>query len=222
MHTADLLEAESDNRSKFGLRLFSARKKARLTQQEVASKVGMTQSAFARLERSGEWSHFTDSFARLLNVDYEWLAHGLKEQSELGLPEHTGAVPVYRPDELRDLQHVLQSKHHKADEYLPLMRTCPRSFAYKVEGNSMLSADGRGFTQGCYIIVDPERTKPQSGDKVLALVIGESEEESYISFKVFMAEDNRRWLEPMNPIIKPYQGNFKVLGTVIGRYEKIA
>jgi SOS-response transcriptional repressor LexA len=40
-----------------------------------------------------------------------------------------------------------------------------------------------------------------------------------VTFKAYKEEDGRRWLQPLNPTHQPIREPFKVLGTIIGKWE---
>lgn len=77
------------------------------------------------------------------------------------------------------------------------------------------SGNARTYPEGCFIFVDPERRSPVNGDRIVACLVGSNE----VTFKVFKDEDGRRWLQPLNPSHEPIREPFKVLGTVIGKWE---
>ncbi|MFT3815447.1 MAG: S24 family peptidase [Acidovorax sp.] len=99
---------------------------------------------------------------------------------------------------------------------------CPVShsngtFALRVRGDSMTAPSGAGRTypEGCIIFVDPERLAPVNGDRVVACLEGSHE----VTFKVYKNEDGRQWLMPLNPQHEPIREPFRVLGTVLGKWE---
>ncbi len=99
---------------------------------------------------------------------------------------------------------------------------CPVShssstFALRVRGDSMTAPHGnsRTYPEGCIIFVDPERRTPVNGDRVVACLEGSHE----VTFKVYKNEDGRQWLQPLNPSHEPIREPFKVLGTVLGKWE---
>lgn len=103
-----------------------------------------------------------------------------------------------------------------AESWLP----CPvnhgsRAFALRVRGDSMTASYGRTYPEGCIIFVDPDRRSPVNGERIIAKMAGTDE----VTFKVFKEEDGRRWLQPLNPSHLPIREAFKVLGTVIGKWE---
>lgn len=99
---------------------------------------------------------------------------------------------------------------------------CPVShssstFALRVRGDSMTAPHGnsRTYPEGCIIFVDPERKTPVNGDRIVACLEGSHE----VTFKVYKNEDGRQWLQPLNPSHEPIRAAFKVLGTVLGKWE---
>lgn len=91
------------------------------------------------------------------------------------------------------------------------------TFALRVRGDSMTAPHGNGRTypEGCIIFVDPERRSPLNGERIVACL--ESTHE--VTFKVYKNEDGRQWLQPLNPSHEPIRESFKVLGTVLGKWE---
>ncbi len=79
----------------------------------------------------------------------------------------------------------------------------------------MTAPHGRTYPEGCIIYVDPEQLNPENGMRVIAKLAGTDE----VTFKVYKREDNRVWLQPLNPSHLPIREAFRVLGTVIGKWE---
>ena len=93
----------------------------------------------------------------------------------------------------------------------------PSTFVLRVRGDSMTAATGSGRTypEGCFIFVDPELRNPNNGDRVIACLLDSND----ATFKIFKEEDGRRWLQPINLSHEPIREPFKVMGTVIGKWE---
>lgn len=104
----------------------------------------------------------------------------------------------------------------EAEKWMP----CPiphskASYVLRVKGDSMTSQFGRTYPEGCLIFVDPEKRSPMNGDRIIAKIEGEDE----VTFKVYKSEDGRQWLQPLNSSHLPIREAFRVLGTVIGKWE---
>ena len=79
----------------------------------------------------------------------------------------------------------------------------------------MTSRHGRSYPDGCVIFVDPAKKCPTNGDRIIAKLDGTNE----VTFKVFKEEDGRRWLQPLNENHLPIRDQFRIVGTVIGKWE---
>lgn len=93
----------------------------------------------------------------------------------------------------------------------------PNTFVLRVRGDSMTATSGHGRTypEGCFIFVDPDLRNPVNGERVVACLLSGNE----ATFKIFKNEDGRRWLQPINPSHEPIREPFRILGTVIGKWE---
>lgn len=164
--------------------------------------------------------------ASALGVNQQWLATGegkmLASKQNLNVeagPDIKGKVPLvswvragawceaFSPVDVSEAERWLDC---------PVSHS-PSTFVLRVRGDSMTAASGNGRTypEGCLIFVDPERRDPNNGDRVVACLLGTNE----VTFKVYKHEDGRRWLLPLNPTHEPIREPFKVLGTVIGKWE---
>lgn len=103
-----------------------------------------------------------------------------------------------------------------AEEWLPVFRNgSPHSYALRVQGDSMTAPHGKSYPEGTMIVVDPDQRSPSSGQRIIAKLVGTNA----VTFKVFVEEDGRRWLKPLNPQHPPIIDEFRVLGTVVAKYE---
>lgn len=103
-----------------------------------------------------------------------------------------------------------------AEQWLPCPRQhSDRTFALRVRGDSMTAPHGRSYPEGCIIFVDPEQRQPVNGQRVIAKLVGSED----VTFKVFKDEDGSKWLQPLNPTHPPLRGSFRIIGTVIGKWE---
>ena len=114
----------------------------------------------------------------------------------------------------QDIADTFQSED--AERHLPIFRGhSSKTYALKVRGDSMTASYGKSYPSGCYVIVDPIKTSPVNGDRIIALTPGAKE----ATFKVYKDEDGRRWLAPLNNTHQIILEPFEVLGTVIGKWE---
>lgn len=95
-------------RSEFGKRLLLARKTiTKLTQQQAAKAVGMSQSNYAELEKNGQGSAFTPALAALFGVNVDWLAYGKGEMlPSAAQEEHTERMRAAAISILGMLRHI--------------------------------------------------------------------------------------------------------------------
>lgn len=206
-------------RSEFGERLLHARKHAKKTQVQTANAVGMSQGSYAELEKIGQGSTFTVAIAKFFGVNPEWLESGkggmLANVSTTRA--FSGEVPVISWIQAGSWNEAADSfQPGEADRYLPIVRGhSANTFALKVRGDSMTAQHGKSYPEGCYIIVDPARCTPVNGERIVAKLEGTDE----VTFKVYKEEDGRRWLAPLNQMHPPIFEPFKVIGTVISKFE---
>jgi SOS-response transcriptional repressor LexA len=114
-------------------------------------------------------------------------------------------------DEATDNFHV-----GDAEDWFPMpKRAGPHTYCLRVEGDSMTAPYGKTYPAGCVIFVDPDLRAPANGARVIAKLEGSAE----VTFKVFVQEAGRIFLRPLNPQYPPIYDAFKVIGTVIGKWE---
>lgn len=162
-----------------------------------------------------------------LGVNEKWLATGegpmLGSQDALSNvepgPRLRGKVPLVSWVQAGNWCEAVTPMHVTESER---WMDCPvshssQTFALRVRGDSMTAPSGnnRSYPEGCYIFVDPERRDPVNGDRVVACLLDAHE----VTFKVYKNEDGRQWLQPLNPSHEPIREPFKVLGTVLGKWE---
>lgn len=79
----------------------------------------------------------------------------------------------------------------------------------------MTAASGKSYPHGCVIFVDPELRTPDNGARIVAKLEGSNQ----VVFKVFMRDAGRTWLRALNRDYEPIREPFKVIGTVVGKWE---
>ncbi|MDH0494118.1 LexA family protein [Comamonas aquatica] len=204
------------------------------------SRAGITQAELARLcgvkpPSVNGWLSGKSKFLRgenllqaanALKVNQQWLATGEGPMSnpsshsnlEPG-PNLRGKVPLVSWVQAGAWCEAVYTTHvTEAERWMD----CPvahssQTFALRVRGDSMTAPSGaaRTYPEGCFIFVDPERKNPVNGDRVVACLLDANE----VTFKVYKNEDGRQWLQPLNPTHEPIREPFRVLGTVLGKWE---
>lgn len=153
--------------------------------------------------------------ARKLELPERWFDLG-KANTEAA-PSIKGAVPLISWIQAGNWAEASDPFHPgDAEAWIPSLRpTSGQAFALRVRGDSMTAPHGKSYPEGCIIIVEPERRSPVNGERIIAKLSGSND----VTFKVFKEEDGRRWLQPLNPSHAPIRELFKVLGTVVGKWE---
>lgn len=207
-----------------GERIKWARQQRGLTQQALARAAGVSTSTIGNLE-SGlrEKPRELNAIAGALQASISWIESGRGTWNhdpnvEPG-PDVRGLVPLIswiRAGSWDEASDPLVPGD--AEKWL----ACPTphsssSYVLRVKGDSMTAPHGntRTYPEGCLIFVDPEKRSPVNGDRIIAKLEGENE----VTFKAYKNEDGRQWLQPLNPSHEPIRQKFRVLGTVIGKWE---
>lgn len=207
-------------RSEYGNRLHQARKRAHMTQAALCKAVGISQSTLSELEHDAQGSSHTATLARALNVRAEWLATGELPMQISNVepgPSLRGVVPLISWVQAGQWTGAIDPlQPGEAEAWLSCPRShSPSTYALRVRGDSMTAQHGKTYPDGSVIFVDPEKRTPVNGDRIVAKLEGSDD----VTFKVYKNEDGRQWLQPLNPSHEPIRDEFKVLGTVIGKWE---
>lgn len=189
--------------TEFGQRIKAARKKARLTQEQLAQAIGISQGSLSEMENKGMSSTYTVQIAQACGVDATWLATGqggIAGQLQNVTPvELRAKVPVIGWVQAGAFQGVEDVFHPgEADEFADVREAAVsgNAFALRVEGDSMLSPypGERSFPPGMILIVDPNKTAG-AGDYVIAKDVVTQQ----ATFKKLAYDGGRWFLKPLNP-----------------------
>lgn len=210
----------------------SLSRRADLSQAGLARACGISRAsvnAWVNGKTDSIDGKFLTTAASYLGVNAHWLSTGEGAMlPSAGTPVHANTEPG--PDLRGKVPLISWVRAGKwcdaADPHLPgqadRWMDCPVShsastFALRVRGDSMTAPHGnsRTYPEGCYIFVDPEKRTPNNGDRVIACLEGTDE----VTFKIYKNEDGRQWLQPLNPSHEPIRESFKILGTVLGKWE---
>lgn len=192
------------------------------TKADLARKVGVTGSAVNQW-LSGDTKSLKASVAqdleRVTGYRADWIINGWLPK-RVGELRTINAVPLITSAQAAQWDYLCDT--YQADSSTRWMASCAphggRSYALQISGDSMVAPGlARSYPAGSFVFVDPDRRDPADGERIIARIsrLGDSG----LTFKVFKAEDGRRWLQPINPMHEPIRETFEVLGTVIGKWE---
>lgn len=208
--------------------IFEAKKKTLgLSQETLAEQMGMGQSGVAQLLNGANAINTTHAaqFAKILGVKvddfsptlaaeiaamFEAIANGRNHSAVFEYPLLTevqagsfSAVNCYMAKDAKDWVSTT-------------VKASATSFWLEVSGHSMTAPPGvkPSFPEGMLILVDPEQDV-EAGDFCVAGIYNDSE----VTFKRFIWEDGKPWLEPLNPNPR-YQAiecseNCRIIGKVV-------
>ncbi|MDB5774694.1 MAG: phage repressor like transcriptional regulator, family [Herbaspirillum sp.] len=185
-------------------RLRWARKKKRLSQEELGKLAGVSQSTIGNLEAGTRASaRKIASIAAALNVDALWLAEGKPRPAirhapdiEPG-PDIHGQVPLINWVQAGCFSLMRESYlPSEADMWLACpVAHGPRTYCLRVVGRSMASEDG--YYEGEIIFVDPDAEALPGRDVIVTTVDGES------TFKRLKMDIDGYYLLALNPKWEP-------------------
>jgi SOS-response transcriptional repressor LexA len=199
-------------------RIKLAREKMGLTHEQFAKLLGVSRGSVQQWEKgiTAPNRGRQPAVASLLGITVAELMSDANNVADVS--QEFGVVPLIAWEKAGDWAEAAKPlQPGEAEKWLPChVGHSGKSFALRVQGDSMAAPFGRTYPQGCIIFIDPERQTPVNGDRVLAKILGTSS----VTFKVYKEEDGRRWLQPLNPSHEPIRQPFKVLGTVFMKIEE--
>lgn len=213
--------------TEFGLRLKAARKAAKMTQAELAKKVGIGQSTIAELEKTGNGSSHVPVIAAALKCSALWLATGDGSMKD-GFDQNVSPAPLgMRPYPV--ISHVQAGALKEiAVPYGPGDGfdveygdddASQWSFFLEIEGDSMLP----DFRPGDRVLIDPD-VSPNPGDFVAAR--NTKQEATFKKYRVRGIDESGHEvfeLVPLNdnyPVLRSDERHLVVIGTMIEHRRK--
>lgn len=211
----------------FPERVGMAMKYAGLTQEELASIVGVKQQSIWYAKTRATGSRYAHQIAVACGVNTDWLTTGRGQMVEpldfdnVSPAPNTqgGNVPLISWVQAGDWVEAIDTFHPgDAETWLPCPeRHGPRTYALRVHGDSMTAPHGKSYPAGCIIFVDPDQIGGVvNGSRVIAKLNGDNA----VTFKQYAEDAGRRYLKALNPAYPIIAEPFRVLGLVIGKYEK--
>lgn len=205
-------------------RLKQARREARLTQAQLAERVGIDQTSISDLERGKSLStSYIAQIAKTCQVSPNWLAtgEGNPKDSEANVfsgPKLKDKVPLISWVQAGNWQEINLYQPVETYYYCPVPHS-EHTFALKVRGASMENPHSRkSFFDGDIIFVDPEKCADHN-----SLVVVKLDDSNEATFKQLIIEGEERYLKALNPawpeqMIK-INGNATICGVVIARLD---
>lgn len=183
--------------STFSARLLWARKRSRMTQNQVAGLSGMSQANYSKLEKVGDGSKYAPQLARVLKISPQWLADGTGDPADehaeadyisirhIDAKVSAGIVGCPLPHEPEDREPVMiQRAWAQRRGYNPA-----RLFAIRVSGASMEP----GIHAGDSVVINTSDIDPVDGVVFAVNYEGEA------VIKRLTRDGGAWWLDSDNP-----------------------
>lgn len=213
--------------TEFGQRLKAARKAAKMTQVELAKKVGIGQSTVAELEKTGNGSSHTPAIAQALGCSALWLATGQGEMAssiDKNVKPVEGGMrpyPVISCIQAGALKEITEP-YGPGDGFDVEFGDNDASrwaFFLEIKGDSMLP----DFRPGDRVLIDPE-VLPRPGDFVAAH--NTKQEATFKKYRVRGIDESGAEifeLVPLNddyPVLRSDECHLSIIGTMIEHRRK--
>lgn len=176
-----------------------------ITQEEVASKMGITRGAITHYlagRRTPSLYHF-QKLSLVLKCDPAWLQFGVSpiKSSELKLVKEEKqksslhSIPILLWDQIQAFRGVSQLNKKEIKEWVQNFYTDKKNwFALRIDNDSMTTYSGNhSFREGEIVLIDPDK-KAVHKSFVIALLPGDSK----ATFKQFVIDGNNHFLKPLN------------------------
>lgn len=209
-------------------RLKIARKHAKLTQTELATTVGISQTSITDLERGkSAGTTYVAQIAKACGVGAIWLATGKGEMIDDGTANHSNVQPTVQPYREARSYPVISwvaagtwseacdnFQPGDADEWVDSNENAGRcGYWLEVKGMSMKSESGASFPPGMRILVMPEGFDLVNTKFYIAKLKSSGE----TTFKQYIRDAGKGYLVPLNPSFETIvmDDDIEIIGRVI-------
>jgi SOS-response transcriptional repressor LexA len=202
-------------------RIKSQRKNLKLTQGDIAKKIGIARVSYTQWEL-GETNPKGENLLKLASVlscTPDWLVTGkghpddIHENAEAA-PRLKGLVPVINEVQAGHWTDIKTGFDEEASEWIPTLHNNSRyAFALRVVGDSMLNPhEKRSLSEGMIVIVDPEKQA-----KHRSIVVARLENSEKATIKELVIDGDMKYLRPFNPQfpIIPITEGTMIIGAVV-------
>tara|TARA_R110000868_G_scaffold392875_1_gene663692 strand:+ start:8510 stop:9172 length:663 start_codon:yes stop_codon:yes gene_type:complete len=205
-------------------RLKKARMRKHMTQQQLASQVGIKQQAVQRIEAGKVKStSYVVQIAHALDVSPDWLALGpgdepvtrhLVAEENADHTAEPGQVPLIEWHQLHDVPHARDNARTKVPTCIPVSS---KAFALRVNDDSMVCSDGNktSLHRNDILIIDPSKSASDN-NFVLARI-------PQTAIRQFVSDDNGGYLKALNHKYESVTCDFehKAIGVVTERITQL-
>ncbi|UTW01142.1 helix-turn-helix domain-containing protein [Marinomonas rhizomae] len=195
----------------------------RLTQSELAKRVGISQQSLQKIE-DGRTQNPRKllNLAKALDCDAEWLLLGTTNEvrentshyindDQASQPFKNNLRPIITAQQAAQWPNIgelesLELKHLEVPDTVSAT-----AFWLKVIGDNMMSSSGISVPEGYFILVEPALTA-NSGDLIVAKLADSKD----VTFKKFVVDAGRTYLTPLNSNYRPIEvaNDLEVVGVV--------
>lgn len=232
-------QASNNPRMELKDRISTARKHAKLTQVELAKRVGIDQASISDLERGrSQRTSYVATIAKACGVSALWLETGAGEMlQEDGV---SNVQPISGPSNVKDVvQPDLMYRYPviswvAAGAWAEAVEPFPPGFSdryelseydakgpafwLEVKGDSMTSPVGQSIAEGTLILVDTEADAFHG-----KLVIAKLGNSNKATFKKLVEDGGRKFLKPLNTAypIEMCAEDCRIVGVVVRALMKL-
>ncbi|WP_105901406.1 LexA family protein [Vibrio gangliei] len=210
----------------------SKMKEAGITQNQLAEKMGRSQSAIAHWLNKNREPSIEDIAEMMRCVGLESIT--LTSDGMIDYPDEVirNIAPINIQPTYQNKFPVLSAvqagqwteacEPYTLDEidewYETTVRTSDRCFWLRVQGDSMTSPVGTSIPEGMLVLVDTER-EHENGSLVVAKLTDVNE----ATFKKFVRDSGQEYLKPLNPnyTMMPINGNCRIIGVAVDAKLKL-
>lgn len=203
----------------------SKKKELGLSQEILAERLGISQSAIAQILAGKNALNMKRAFeiAEILHVPVEKFSPSLASEAQQLTRSNVSFAGTYKPGNkypvlssvqagawceaveaysIKDVDQWLESDAHVQGE----------GFWLKVEGDSMTAPMGISIPEGTYVLFDTGRDANNG-----SLVIAKLEDSNEATFKKLIIDGGQKYLKGLNPAwpLIPVNGNCRIIGVAI-------